>query len=119
MTAESYDALPQNIKDIVDSWDDNKNTYEECRRIIKELEAVGYTADYGLDGELHSVMSFEDANHNHSIVLKAVMERYGGLTDMICDWREDYDVVLVNIADDINDELEEDMIEDIINKIIG
>jgi hypothetical protein len=118
MTAESYEALPQNVKDIVDSWDE-MDKYNECDRIIKELEPLGYTAEYGLCGELHSVMSFEDANHNHSIVLKAIMERYGGLTAMICDWREDYDVVLVNIADDINDELDEDMIEDIINKIIG
>ena len=119
MMAESYEALPQNIKDIVDSWDDNKDLYKECARIVDELEAVGYTAEYGLCGEIHSVMSFEQAQENHGIVLKAIMERYGGLTDMISQWREDYDIVLVNIADDINDVLGEDEIEDIINKIIG
>jgi len=119
MTAENYDTLPQNIKDIVDSWDENKDTYKECARIIEDLKVVGWTAEYGLDGEIHSVMSFEQAQENHGIVLKAIMERYGGLTDMISQWREDYDIVLVNIADDINDVLGEDEIEDIINKIIG
>ena len=120
MTAESYDALPQNIKDIVDSWDEeNNDKYNECARIIEELEAVGWTAEYGLCGEIHSVMSFEQAQVNHSMVLKAIIERYGGLTGMICQWREDLDIVLVNIADDIDDVLDEDEIENIINKIIG
>ena len=55
MTAESYEALPQNIKDIVDSWDDNKDLYKECARIVEELECEGWTADYGLCGEIDSV----------------------------------------------------------------
>ena len=57
MTAESYEALPQNVKDIVDSWDEENNEkYKECARIVEELEAVGYTAEYGLCGEIHSVV---------------------------------------------------------------
>ena len=57
MTAESYEALPQNVKDIVDSWDEeNNDKYNESSRIVDELEAVGYTAEYGLCGEIHSVV---------------------------------------------------------------
>ena len=52
------------------------------------------------------------------IVLKAIMERYEGLTDCISQLREDADVVYVNIADDINDVIEEDEIEEIINKLV-
>ena len=54
----------------------------------------------------------------HDIVLKAIMERYKGLTDCISQLREDADVVYVNIADDINDVIEEDEIEEIINKLV-
>lgn len=55
MTPEQYDNLPQHIKDIVDSWDDNKDLYVECRRIQRELESNGYTCDYGLDGQVFDV----------------------------------------------------------------
>ena len=48
------------------------------------------------------------------IVLKAIMERYEGLTDCISQLREDADVVYVNI----NDVIEEDEIEEIINKLV-
>ena len=56
MTAEEYENLPQNVKDIVDSWDEEENDkYNESARIVEELEAVGWTAEYGLCGEIHSV----------------------------------------------------------------
>ena len=49
-----YENLPQHIKDIVDSWDDNKD-YQECSRIKCELEINGYTCDYGLDGQVYDI----------------------------------------------------------------
>jgi hypothetical protein len=55
MTNKDYENLPQRIKDIVDSWDDNKNLYQECSRIERELEQEGYTCDYGLCGEVYDV----------------------------------------------------------------
>ena len=55
MTAIEYDNLPDNIKAIVDSWDDNKDLYAECRRIQAELECNDWTCDYGLDGEIFDV----------------------------------------------------------------
>lgn len=55
MTAEQYDSLPENIKGIVDSWDDNKNLYDECARIKQELECIGWTCEYGLDGMVYDV----------------------------------------------------------------
>ena len=55
MTAEEYEDLPKEIKDITDSWDDNKGLYAECNRIQKELEQKGWTCDYGLDGMVYDV----------------------------------------------------------------
>lgn len=55
MTAEQYDNLPSDVKSIVDSWDDNKELYAECARIKDELNYLGWTCDYGLDGEVYDV----------------------------------------------------------------
>ena len=55
MTDQKYDNLPQRIKDIVDSWDDNGDLYVECKRVQEELEQEGWTCDYGLDGEIYEV----------------------------------------------------------------
>ena len=40
-------------------------------------------------------------------VLKSIMERYGGLCNLRSAMREDEDVVLVNLCDDLNDEFSE------------
>ena len=50
-----HETLPQHIKDIVYSWDDNKDLYQECGRIKLELEQNGYTCDYGLDGQVYDI----------------------------------------------------------------
>lgn len=43
-------------------------------------------------------------------VLKAVMQRYGGLATLKLAMWEDEDVVLVNLADDLDDEFSEEEI---------
>ena len=58
------------------------------------------------------------AKFNYSLVLGAILKRCGSLDNLICELREDADVVYVNIADDIDDVLNEYEIEEIINKII-
>jgi len=50
MTAELYDKLPDNIKAIVDTYDDNKDHIEESKRLISELEKVNWTGDYDFSG---------------------------------------------------------------------
>jgi hypothetical protein len=50
-----YEQMPQEVKDIVDSWDDNKNLYGECVRIKLELQELDWTCDYGLSGEVYDV----------------------------------------------------------------
>jgi hypothetical protein len=56
---EEYDNLPQEVKDILDSFDIDKDAYKECDRIIDELNEIGWTADYGLSGEIYDVMKKE------------------------------------------------------------
>jgi vancomycin permeability regulator SanA len=56
MTAKQYENLPQQVKIILDSFDENKESYSECKRIEKELLKIGCTCDYYLDGVLFDVM---------------------------------------------------------------
>jgi hypothetical protein len=56
---------------------------------------------------------------NKPEILKAVMERYGGLINLRAAMIEDEDVVVVNLCEDLNNEyLDEEILEYII-KIIG
>ena len=43
-------------------------------------------------------------------ILKAVMQRYGGLATLKMAMWEDEDTVLINLADDLNDEFNEEEI---------
>jgi dissimilatory sulfite reductase (desulfoviridin) alpha/beta subunit len=53
---EHYETLPQVVQDIISSWDEMAdNKYFESDRIIEELKPHGYTCDYGLCGEPHSL----------------------------------------------------------------
>jgi|TARA_R110000824_G_scaffold106610_2_gene251957 hypothetical protein len=53
---EHHETLPKQVQDILESWDEMANSkYLESDRIIDEISKYGYTADYGLCGELHSL----------------------------------------------------------------
>ena len=56
---EEYDNLPQNIKDIIDTFDDNQDRYKECGRIQERLEEFNWTCDWGLDGDIYDVRTLE------------------------------------------------------------
>jgi len=45
---------------------------------------------------------------NKTIMLSAIMQRYGGLCTLKQALYEDTDTVLVNLCDDVNDEITED-----------
>lgn len=45
--------LPQNVITVIQEFytDYEEDAYENCATLVKKLERVGYTCDYGLDGE--------------------------------------------------------------------
>ena len=53
-----------------------------------------------------------------TIMLKAIMERYGGLSTLKQALYEDTDTVLVNLCDDVNDTITEDEFLLYIRKIL-
>lgn len=50
MTSEKYDNLPNNVKQIVDTYDDNGDHIKQCKQMISELEEIGWTGDYDFSG---------------------------------------------------------------------
>jgi hypothetical protein len=53
---ENIDLLPENIRDILCSYnEDTNNPYLEAARIIKELEKNDFTADYDLSGAIFDI----------------------------------------------------------------
>jgi hypothetical protein len=52
---ENYSELPQNIQDIIFSFNEDLDAYKECERIENELKPLGYSVEYGLDGTLFNL----------------------------------------------------------------
>jgi len=52
---EDYENLPEEVQAVLDKHCTGDQTYEDCAALVRDLEAVGYTCDYGLDAEPHSL----------------------------------------------------------------
>lgn len=46
---EKYDLQPDYLREIVQRHEQDDYTYEDCEKLLAEVEAVGYTFEYGLD----------------------------------------------------------------------
>ena len=47
---ENLELVPKQVREIIERFDDNKELYKECERILKLLELFGYVFDYDLSG---------------------------------------------------------------------
>ena len=52
---KAYTDAPENVKSILNSFDFDSDPYKECDRLLNELEPLGYSFDYGLDGEPYNL----------------------------------------------------------------
>lgn len=55
MTPEEHDKLPRNVQVILGGFDEDKDAYKECAKIKRELNSIGFTCSYGLDGVIYNV----------------------------------------------------------------
>jgi len=46
---ETVELLPMEVQEVINNFSEKDTTYENCAKLVEELEAVGYTCDYGLD----------------------------------------------------------------------
>lgn len=47
---EHYEKLPDNVKSIINFYENEENDYNTCQRLIDDLEEVGYTCEFDLSG---------------------------------------------------------------------
>lgn len=46
---EDYESLPSEVNEIIAEFDEVEPSYNNCDELIKKLNTVGYTCEYGLD----------------------------------------------------------------------
>ena len=76
---EHYETLPKEVNDIIQSFDEMKDSYKECERLEKALKPLGYTFDWGLSGEPFNLIKIPTAVINYDtkeLTLKIDGEEY-------------------------------------------
>ena len=53
---ENSNLIPKNIQHILDTFNHDKDNYSECQRILNEITPLGYSFEYGLDGEPYNLI---------------------------------------------------------------
>ena len=57
---ECVETLPVEVQEIVEKYSviamEEGLTYDECNDYVKELQAVGYTCEFGLDAEPYGLI---------------------------------------------------------------
>lgn len=48
---ETPELIPNNVQSVLETFDDNADSYHELERILNEIKPMGYTFDYYLDAE--------------------------------------------------------------------
>ena len=48
---ETHELIPDDVQAVLESFDEDADSYHELDRILSEIEPLGYTFDYYLDAE--------------------------------------------------------------------
>lgn len=56
--------IPNKVNEVLAKYDqDEANlSYEECAKLVKDLNSIGYTCDYGLDGAPFNLRKIKEYN---------------------------------------------------------
>ncbi len=61
---EHYDEMPPQLKGVVSKWMDIDEidglTYNQCEQFLNEVNAIGYTFEYGLCAEPFGLCRIDD-----------------------------------------------------------
>ena len=52
---ETSELIPDNVQAALETFDENIDAYHELERLLKVIEPLGYTFEYGLDGEAYGL----------------------------------------------------------------
>lgn len=56
---ETPELLPKEVQDIINNFNEKEQSYDNCSKLVEDLEKVGYTCDYGLDGVPYDLKEME------------------------------------------------------------
>jgi hypothetical protein len=48
---ETPELIPENVQEVLESFDEEADPYHELDRVLKEIEPMGYTFNYYLDAD--------------------------------------------------------------------
>lgn len=52
---EYYEDQPQELKEVLKPYEEHNPTYKSLEKILKEVEAIGFTFEYGLDANPYNL----------------------------------------------------------------
>ncbi len=64
---ENYDNQPKKLSDILNKFDLENMSYKSCEEMLKEVEKIGYTFDYGLDSEPYNLRKIQTMHINAAL----------------------------------------------------
>jgi hypothetical protein len=83
---EYYETLPHIVQTIILGYDyDNPEKYKEADRLLQELAPYGYTFEYGLCGEPHSLQRLYNTELRELVLAKKSVNVVTTGLDMNCD----------------------------------
>ncbi len=56
---EHYEQLPQQVLDILEKFSEQSNDYDTCKKLVGQLEAIGYSCDYDLSAEPYDLRKID------------------------------------------------------------
>lgn len=52
---EYPELLPSEVQDLIDEFSNSENDYADCKKLVLELNKIGYDCDYGLDAQPYNL----------------------------------------------------------------
>lgn len=95
LEAEEYYNLPIEVLNILNTISDDAD-YDECDRVVKELNNIGYAAKYGLDGTIYEVTKKDLASEQAKILRRMQEDGWNVVTCGNCGV-----TILMSIYEDI------------------
>lgn len=98
---EQFETLPDDVQDILNRFNSEGETYENCAEMLKLLKEKGYTFEYGLDAVPYNLTRLSKITVaggdvvvtcpccNHWECMSADEQRHHIQTFDITEWRED------------------------------
>ena len=67
---EKYSTLPDEVKSVLNNFVSKEGTYENCEELVRDLENIGWTMEYGLDADPYNLRRLPLISENNRSNIK-------------------------------------------------